>query len=127
MAEVPHIQYDELPYRRFRLPWYDAAGALMTSASEGWVPLNADDTVWMVLRVDNTDMAVALFITNAAEREVEWRPDTTAEAAVDGSFDFRVTVKTAGGQTYSCPRPSEAPWKLVMKKSTATTDVVAAA
>ena len=82
MAEVFHTQFDELPYRRFTLPWYDAAGALMTPQSPGWVPLNADDKVSMVLRQGDQDRAVKLFITDAAAREVEWRP-ATAESSVD--------------------------------------------
>ena len=63
-----------------------------------------------------------LFITDAAAREVEWRP-AAAESSVTGSFDFRIRVTTAGGQSYSCPRPQDAAWKLTVKPSTATADV----
>jgi len=129
MTEVVHTQFDELPYRRFTLPWYDASGQLMTPASEGWVALNETDKVSMVLRQGEQDRAVKLHITDAAKREVEWRPDATKEAAVaspDGGFDFRVRVTVGtgpGAQSYSCPRPTDSPWKLVIKKSTADTDV----
>ena len=119
MAEIEHIQYDEFPFRRFRLP-YEIDGVPVAQAD--WPPLNADDKVTMVLRQGVTDRAVKLFIIDPAARLVEWRPGAPENSAAVSS-DFRIRVTQADGKSYSHPGPGVAPWKLIVKAATATTDV----
>lgn len=120
MAEITHVQYDELPLRTFTLP-FQINGVDVPIAQ--WPPLNATDKVSMVLKQGVTDRAVKLTITDQPGRKVEWRP-AAPENATTGSFEFRVRVTQADGKSYSCPGPDEAPWKLTVKASTAATDVI---
>lgn len=130
MADIEHIQYDELPVRRFTLPWKDpATGAELPT--DQWPALNSDDKVSLVMKQGVTDRAVRLTkVTTGgvtlADRKVDWAP-ASPENTIAGTFEFRIRVTQADGKSYSCPGPSEAPWKLIIKPATSAADVAEAA